>query len=244
MSYEAKRAADRFYAEGRKNSRPGMWRGMNFVSGAQLDAEDEQQRKLAQLELTNEGQLAVEDRKQVGGTARTNLEQMAWNQRHGAELGFKYDDLGRQVTDADRTYDLEKFKAFTTPEAGGIPANPMQRAAQFEAMRELGNPNQNNMLQDNQGSGWVESADGTRFLTDPTGGISQQAAPSEVNLTPLPGYQSDPGRRDYSGINQSVIAPSRTTGPGESIAESSGLTRKLKKLKDYLWITPEQYNRR
>jgi hypothetical protein len=106
MSYEAKRAADRFYAEGRKNSRPGMWRGMNFVSGAQLDAEDEQQRKLAQLELMNEGQLAVEDRRQVGGTQRTTLEQAGLGQRLGDELGFRQDELGLRQAEIGKKYGL------------------------------------------------------------------------------------------------------------------------------------------
>jgi len=61
-------------------------------------ADAENQRKLAEQALINEGQFAVEDRRQMGGTARTNLEQAGLNQRFGDELGFKERESGRRFS--------------------------------------------------------------------------------------------------------------------------------------------------
>jgi len=226
----SKKLRKEFYENKYGPKRQGMYRGTNFVSGAQLDAEDAQRRELEMQKLKNQGQLAVEDRRQVGGTTRTNLEQAGLDQRFKGDLGFRQDELNQQEADADRLYDLEKFKVFSTSEAVGVPADPMQKSAQFEALQELSNPKQNKRIQDNQGSGWVERANGSKLLVDPTGKISQPVASSDVNLNPLSGHRPDPGLRAYEEINRSI-----NTGQEPAFNESAyeKYLKRKKRMEEY-----------
>ncbi len=107
--YRKKEAASG--AERRAND-PTNWENKRraFLEDARLNrlAEAENQRKLAQQALANQGQLDVTDRTQAGATTRTNLEQAGLNQRFADELGFKEREAGRRFTLDSGRLDLDR----------------------------------------------------------------------------------------------------------------------------------------
>jgi hypothetical protein len=165
-NYYAKKAADRFYNEQRQNRRPGVWRGLTYVTGEQLNAEDEQRRKLEQQQLVNQGNLDAAKIAQQGATTRTGLEQAGMTKRTGMEqeglmqrqksdLAYKYDmlDLEREKSDqdfwqqkADRDLKAQQFdrmenrlqSAQDFDQSRGYNLRALQAAAGFKP-DELGN---------------------------------------------------------------------------------------------------------
>lgn len=128
--YYANKAANKYYEEKRRSERPGMFRGTNYVTGAQLNAEDEQRRLLEQQALKNRGALDVVEREQSGATTRQTLADAGALKRKQLEenrllsrLGFDREKFGQEITqrrnESDEDFWLRRQKQ-------------MQEAKQFD----------------------------------------------------------------------------------------------------------------
>lgn len=104
--------------------RPGMFRGTNYVTGAQLDAEDEQRRELEMQRLKNTGQLDVTELQQTGATTRTGMTEGGATQRLGMTEAGRNQRFG--------TEQANRFKYLAQQQAGD------RKLEELRGMNKLG----------------------------------------------------------------------------------------------------------
>jgi len=201
-----------------------MFRGTNYVTGAQLDAEDAYKSELGIQKLKNKGLLNVADRRQTGETDRTEMSQEGQTGRTKLEQAGMTGRLGQQLgasKDAERRKALqERLKFYTTPEynkdgtlllKAPLDQENALKMAYGDVDMMYGNQGADDQGVDNKRQDTIRSfrdAKGIRNWTNQPGGTLTQVGANKEALINLSGM---PTTLKSARVNQESVLNQRPT---------------------------------